>query len=110
MNGDPGLIYSNRCYNCALMAPDESHVIDIRDNDDTCAARSCRSDRYSGVSHLPAVQFGGFMVPPSCLSAAHIYSTATFKNRSVFSAPLPFKSRFFIVNILHHNHGDVLSL
>lgn len=54
--GDSGLIYSNRCYNCTLMAPNESHLIDTRDYDDTCAVHCCRLDHSSRVSHLPTVQ------------------------------------------------------
>ncbi len=53
--GDAGRIYSNRCYNCTLMAPNESHLIDIRDNG---AIHCCRLD-YSGRVFLAVLRFYG---------------------------------------------------
>lgn len=53
--GDSGLIYNNRCYNCTLMAPNEFHLIDIRDYDDAYAVHCCRLDYSGRVSHWPEV-------------------------------------------------------
>lgn len=54
--GNSSLIYSNRCYNCTLMAPNKFHLIDSCDNDDACIVRYCRSHYSERVSHWPALQ------------------------------------------------------
>lgn len=89
--GDSGLIYSNRRYNCMLMSSNESHLIDTRDNDDTCGVNCCWLDYSSWVSQCLKMIWNDFLAVPRFLwgllhvfSTSNVYSTLDIKGDAIF--------------------------